>query len=128
MKENIKKHRFNFQKIIESVEKKYFKKENLPVKVGDTIRCGLVITEGNKERTQFYEGIVISQRKRNKGLNWNLTVRRIMQGIGIERVFLYHSPKLASLLIRSSARVRRSKLYFLRKLSGKASRLQQQFD
>lgn len=100
---------------------------NLPIiRVGDTVKLGVSITEGNKERVQFTEGVVIA--KKNSGLNATITLRRVMQGIGVERVYLLHSPKLKSLEVLRSSKVRRSKLYYLRLRFGKATRLQQRFD
>ena len=100
---------------------------NLPlIRVGDTIKLGVSITEGNKERVQFTEGVVIA--KKNSGLNATITLRRVMQGVGVERVYLLHSPKLKSLEVLRSSKVRRSKLYYLRLRFGKATRLQQRFD
>ena len=84
------------------------------------------IKEGQKTRIQAYEGVVISQK--NVGLNKTITVRKIFQGIGIERCFLLHSPKVMTIEIKRSAKVRRAKLYYLRNLSGKATRLKQRFD
>ena len=104
-----------------------FLNPNLPnIRVGDTVKLGVSITEGNKERVQFTEGVIIA--KKNSGLNATITLRRIMQGVGVERVYLLHSPKLKSIEILRSSRVRRSKLYYLRLRFGKATRLQQRFD
>jgi len=112
--------------LIKSVEAEHIK-ETLPILfVGDNIKLGVLIKEGNKERTQYYEGIIIAQK--NTRVNKTITVRRVLQGIGIERIFLIHSPKLVSLQVTKSSRVRRSKLYYLRNLSGKASRLKQRFN
>lgn len=112
--------------LIKSVEKSHIKTTLPALFVGDNVKLGVLIKEGNKERTQFYEGIIIAQK--NTSINKTITVRRVLQGIGIERIFLIHSPKLVSLTITKSSRVRRSKLYYLRNLSGKASRLKQRFD
>jgi large subunit ribosomal protein L19 len=104
-----------------------FLNPNLPkIRVGDTIKLGVSITEGNKERVQFTEGVIIA--KKNSGLNATITLRRVMQGVGVERVYLIHSPKLKSLEILRSSKVRRAKLYYLRERFGKATRLQQRFD
>ena len=92
---------------------------------GDTIKVGVKIIEGNKERVQYYQGNVIA--KKNTSINTTITVRKVLQGIGVERIFLIHSPKVDSISILRSARVRRSKLYYLRNLKGKASRLKQRF-
>jgi len=108
------------------IENRYLN-SNLPtIRVGDSIKLGVSITEGNKERIQFTEGVVIS--KKNSGLNATITLRRVMQGVGVERVYLLHSPKLKSLEVLRSSKVRRSKLYYLRLRFGKATRLQQRFD
>jgi large subunit ribosomal protein L19 len=104
-----------------------FLNANLPlIRVGDTIKLGVSITEGNKERVQFTEGVIIA--KKNSGLNATITLRRVMQGVGVERVYLLNSPKLKSIEILRSSKVRRSKLYYLRSRFGKATRLQQRFD
>lgn len=112
--------------IIQSIEQQHMKPDLKVLFVGDSIKIGVSIKEGNKERTQYYAGTIIAQK--NSGINKTITVRKVMQGIGIERVFLNNSPKLTSLDIEKSSRVRRSKLYYLRKLSGKSSRLKQRFD
>ena len=90
-----------------------------------SIRVGVKIIEGNKERVQFYEGTVIA--KKNSSINTAITVRKVLQGIGVERIFLVHSPKIDSIKVLRSSKIRRSKLYYLRNLKGKASRLKQQF-
>jgi large subunit ribosomal protein L19 len=116
----------NRTELIKSVEEEHIKKALPPLFVGDNVKLGVLIKEGNKERTQYYEGIIIAQK--NTRINKTITVRRVLQGIGIERIFLIHSPKLVSLEVTKSSRVRRSKLYYLRNLSGKASRLKQRFN
>lgn len=116
----------NRDKLINIVEAEYLKKELPILLVGDNIKLGFLIKEGNKERTQYYEGIIIS--KKNTQINKTITVRKVFRGIGIERTFLIHSPKLVSFEITKSARVRRSKLYYLRNLYGKAIRLKQKFN
>jgi large subunit ribosomal protein L19 len=117
--------KLNIQKTINNVEN-FFLKDNLPVlKIGDSVKIGVKIVEGNKERVQFYEGTIIA--KKNSSINTTITVRKTLQGIGIERIFLVHSPKLESITVLRSSKVRRSKLYYLRNLRGKASRLKQTF-
>ena len=102
-------------------------KDDLPeIYVGDTVRVGVRISEGNKERVQPYEGVVIS--KRHGGLNQTITVRRIFQGIGVERVFMLHSPQVASVKVERRGKVRRAKLFYLRERVGKATRVKQRFD
>jgi large subunit ribosomal protein L19 len=117
----------NLESISQKDLENKFLNVNLPlIRVGDTIKLGVSITEGNKERVQFTEGVVIA--KKNSGLNATITLRRVMQGVGVERVYLLHSPKLKSLEVLRSSKVRRSKLYYLRLRFGKATRLQQRFD
>ena len=102
-------------------------KDKLPeVYVGDTVRVGVRISEGNKERVQPYEGVVIA--KRHGGLNETITVRRIFQGIGVERIFMMHSPQVASIKVERRGKVRRAKLFYLRDRVGKATRVKQRFD
>lgn len=98
------------------------KKEELPkILVGDTVRVGVYIQEGNKQRLQPYEGTVISQHR--AGVNSTITVRRIFQGIGVERVFGVYSPSLHSIQLLKRAKIRRAKLYYLRDRVGKGTRL-----
>jgi large subunit ribosomal protein L19 len=102
-------------------------KSDLPeIYVGDTVKVGVRIREGNKERIQPYEGVVIA--KRHGGLHETITVRRIFQGIGVERVFLLHSPQVASIKVERRGKVRRAKLFYLRDRVGKATRVKQRFD
>ena len=117
--------KFRSQQIIKKVEQEFLK-SNLPfIRIGDNIKLGVKIIEGNKERIQFYEGTLIA--KKNKSINTTITVRKTVQGTGIERIFLVHSPKLVSIEIVRSSKVRRAKLYYLRGLKGKATRLKQTF-
>ncbi len=115
--------KFKNQEILNNLESLYKKSDRPNIQVGDTLKLGLKIEEGEKTRIQSYSGVVIS--KKNTGLNKTITVRRILQGIGIERCFLIHSPKIQSIEVERSAKVKRSKLYYLRKLSGKATRLKE---
>jgi large subunit ribosomal protein L19 len=118
--------KINAEEIIRSIEAEQLK-SNLPIiHVGDTVRVGVRIREGGKERVQPYEGTVIA--KRNGGLNETITVRRIFQGVGVERVFLLHSPRVDSIKIISRGKVRRAKLFYLRERVGKATRVKQRFD
>nr|YP_009028888.1 ribosomal protein L19 [Coscinodiscus radiatus]AGH28432.1 ribosomal protein L19 [Coscinodiscus radiatus] len=117
---------FKNQNIINEFQNQYLKKSLPNIEVGDNIKVGVKIIEGNKERVQFYEGIVIAIK--NTSINKTITVRKVLQGIGVERIFLIHSPKIASLTILKSSKVRRSKLYYLRNRKGKASRLKQRFN
>lgn len=99
--------------------------ERLNVQIGDTIKIDTKIREGERERIQQFEGTVIA--KHNAGYNTTITVRKTFQGVGIERVILPFSPRIADLKIIQSARVRRAKLYYLRERQGKAARLKQIF-
>ena len=112
--------------LIEEFENEQLKKELPEIYVGDTVKVGVKITEGNKERVQPYEGVVIA--KRHGGMNQTITVRRIFQGIGVERVFMLHSPQVASLKVERRGKVRRAKLFYLRDRVGKATRVKQRFD
>lgn len=106
---------------IAALEQEYIKKDIPNIQVGDTVRLGIKISEGKTERIQYYEGVVIGMK--NFSIKKTILVRRIFQGFGMERVFLLHSPLITSIEVKSSAKVRRAKLYYLRKLSGKATRL-----
>ena len=117
--------KLNTQKTINNVEKSFLKNDLPTLKIGDNVKIGVKIIEGNKERVQFYEGTIIA--KKNTSINTTITVRKTLQGIGVERIFLVHSPKVASITVLRSSKVRRSKLYYLRNLKGKASRLKQTF-
>ena len=112
--------------LIKEFENEQLKKELPEIYVGDTVKVGVKITEGNKERVQPYEGVVIA--KRHGGINETITVRRIFQGIGVEIVFMLHSPQVASLKVERRGKVRRAKLFYLRDRVGKATRVKQRFD
>jgi len=112
--------------LIKEFEDEQLKKELPEIYVGDTVKVGVKITEGNKERVQPYEGVVIA--KRHGGINQTITVRRIFQGIGVERVFMLHSPQVASLKVERRGKVRSAKLFYLRDRVGKATRVKQRFD
>ncbi|MFP4299298.1 MAG: 50S ribosomal protein L19 [Spirulinaceae cyanobacterium] len=116
----------NAEEIIRSIESEQLKDDLPIIHVGDTIRVGVRISEGGKERIQPYEGTVIA--KRHGGLNETITVRRIFQNVGVERVFLLHSPRIANIKIVRRGKVRRAKLYYLRDRVGKATRIKQRFD
>jgi len=114
------------QKYLNDLQNQYLKTDLPNVQTGDGVKLGVKIIEGNKERIQFYEGTVIA--KKNSSINTTITVRKVFQNIGVERIFLVHSPKVDSIQIIKSAKVRRSKLYYLRNRRGKASRLKQRFN
>ena len=115
--------KLNNDEVIKNVEGKILRKDIPNIKVGDQAKLGITIVEGNKKRVQFFQGTVIG--RRHCGINTTIIVRRVVEGIGMERVFLVHSPKIASIEILRSSKIRRSKLYYLRALKGKAGRLKQ---
>lgn len=116
----------NAEAIIRSIEAEHIKSDLPDIYVGDTVEVGVRITEGNKERVQPYKGTVIS--KQNGGINETITVRKVFQGVGVERVFLLHSPMISKIKIERRGKVRRAKLYYLRDRVGKATRIKQRFD
>ncbi|MBI4246851.1 MAG: 50S ribosomal protein L19 [Candidatus Rokubacteria bacterium] len=108
---------------IRLVEAAHLKKDRDGFNPGDTVRVQVKVIEGEKERTQAFEGVVI--RKRGEGGRASFTVRRISYGVGVERTFPLHSPRIERVEVVRRSRVRRSKLYYLRKLAGKAARLRE---
>jgi len=107
--------------IIEGIEKAQYR-TNIPTfKAGDTVRVHAKIIEGDKERIQVFEGVVIS--RANSGNRASFTVRKISYGVGVERIFPLHSPRIDKIEVTTIGRVRRAKLYYLRNLSGKAARI-----
>jgi large subunit ribosomal protein L19 len=114
------------RELLDAFEAEQLKADLPEIYVGDTVKVGVRIREGNKERIQPYEGVVIA--KRHGGLNETITVRRIFQGIGVERVFMLHSPQVASVQVERRGKVRRAKLFYLRDRVGKATRVKQRFD
>ena len=116
----------NVQQIIRDIETEQLKTDLPVIYVGDTVRVGVKIKEGEKFRVQPYEGVVIAMR--NGGINETITVRKVFQGVGVERVFLVHSPRIDTIKVMRRGKVRRAKLYYLRKRIGKATRIQQRFD
>ncbi len=90
---------------------------------GDTVIVQVKVVEGDRERTQAYEGLVIA--KRNRGFNSSFTVRKVSHGEGVERVFQTHSPSISEIVVKRRGNVRRAKLYYLRDLSGKAARIEE---
>lgn len=109
--------------IIQQLEQEQLKQEIPPFSPGDTVRVQVRVTEGNRERLQAFEGVVIA--KKNRGLNSSFTVRKISYGEGVERVFQTHSPLIAGIEVRRRGDVRRAKLYYLRGLTGKAARIRE---
>jgi len=109
--------------IVDGIEKRMEKKEIPSFRIGDTVDVHLRIKEGDKERVQIFTGTVIS--RRGTGAREMFTVRRIVQGEGVERVFPIHSPLISELKVTRSGKVRRSKLYYLRDRVGKATRVKE---
>ena len=110
-------------KIIQALEAEQMTKELPPFAPGDTVVVQVKVKEGNRERLQAFEGVVIA--KRNRGLNSAFTVRKISHGEGVERVFQTHSPSIASIKVKRRGDVRRAKLYYLRERSGKSARIKE---
>jgi large subunit ribosomal protein L19 len=109
--------------IMKFVEQDYLKKDIPDFRSGDTVRVHVRVIEGGRERIQVFEGTVI--RRRGSGLNETFTVRRVTHGVGVERTFPVHSPRLAKIEIMRKGRVRRARLYYLRKRVGKAARIRE---
>lgn len=109
--------------IINEIENE-FKKSDLPeLNTGDTVKVFVRIKEGNKERTQAFEGVILKQQ--GAGINKSITVRKIFQGVGVERVFPVHSPRIENIKVLRRGDVRRAKLYYLRDRIGKATRIKE---
>ena len=109
--------------IISQLESEQLKKDIPAFNPGDTVVVQVKVKEGNRERLQAFEGVVIA--KRNRGLNSAFTVRKISHGVGVERVFQTHSPLVGDIQVKRRGAVRRAKLYYLRELSGRAARIKE---
>jgi len=109
--------------LIDVIEKENVKENVAEFNIGDTVKVYYKIKEGNKERIQGYEGTVIA--KRNGGIRETFTVRRVSFGVGIERTFPLHSPKIDKIEVLKKGKVRRAKLFYLRDLSGKATNIKE---
>jgi large subunit ribosomal protein L19 len=109
--------------IIKQLESEQMKQNVPEFGAGDTVVVQVKVKEGDRERLQAFEGVVIA--KRNRGLNSSFTVRKISQGEGVERVFQTHSPTVAEIEVKRRGDVRRAKLYYLRDLQGKAARIKE---
>jgi large subunit ribosomal protein L19 len=109
--------------IIEQLESEQLKKDIPGFSPGDTVIVQVKVKEGDRERLQAFEGVVIA--KRNRGMNSAFTVRKISNGVGVERVFQTHSPLIGSIKVKRKGDVRRAKLYYLRELSGKSARIKE---
>ena len=109
--------------VIEMLEKEQMRGDIPAFRAGDTVKVHARIKEGEKERIQVFQGVVI--RKRNGNTGATFTVRKISYGIGVERIFPFHSPLIDKVEVLSRGKVRRSRLYYLRKLRGKAARIKE---
>ena len=121
----LKRRDVNFlkEKLIELVEKDYIKTELPQFKAGDTIVVHYKVKEGNKERIQLFEGVVI--RVSGGGISKNFTVRKVSSGVGVERIIPLNSPLIEKIEVKRIGKVRRARLYYLRNLSGKAARIKE---
>lgn len=108
---------------IQQIESEQLKTDVPEFGPGDTVSVKVRVTEGSRERLQTFEGVVIA--RRNRGLNSSFTVRKISSGEGVERVFQLHSPMLSAIEVKRRGAVRRAKLYYLRKRTGKAARIRE---
>ncbi len=109
--------------IIDRIDREQMRYDMPDFRPGDTVKVNIRIIEGNKERVQVFEGIVIRRRRGNMGATF--TVRKISHGVGVEKTFALHSPRLEKVEIVSRGKVRRSRLYYLRELRGKAARIKE---
>ncbi len=109
--------------IIEAIEKENMRTDITPFNVGDTVKVSVKVVEGTRERLQAFEGVVIA--KKNGKVRETFTVRRISFGVGVERTFPLHSPKIGSIQVVRKGKVRRAKLYYLRGLTGKAAKIKE---
>ena len=112
--------------IINAIENEYKKEAIVPFKVGDTVDVQMKIKEGNRERIQVFTGTVI--KRQNSGLNETFTVRKISYGVGVEKTFPTHSPRIAKIEVKRVGKVRRAKLYYLRDRVGKAAKTKEKIE
>lgn len=109
--------------IIQKLESEQIKKDLPDFRAGDTVRVHQTIVEGNKERVQIFEGIVI--KRHGKEANATFTVRKVSYNVGVEKIFFLHSPRVVKIEVKQRGQVRRSRLYYLRELRGKASKIRE---
>ena len=112
--------------VIDALEKEYLTKDLPNFSAGDSVKVFVKIVEGNKERIQAFEGTIIKMH--GSGLNKTITVRKVFQGVGVERVFLINSPRIDRIEVLRRGDVKRSKLYYLRERSGKATRIKEKIE
>lgn len=110
-------------KIIEAIEKENMRSDITPFNIGDTVKVYVKVVEGTRERLQAFEGTVIA--RKNGGLRETFTVRRMSFGVGVERTFPIHSPKIDRIEVTRRGKVRRAKLYYLRERTGKAAKVKE---
>src|SRR5215475_8201338 len=113
----------DMNKIIQDLDKRRMTREVPDFKPGDTVVVQVKVVEGDRERVQAYEGVVIA--RSNRGLNSSFTVRKISHGEGVERTFQTHSPSISEITVKRRGSVRRAKLYYLRERAGKAARIEE---
>ena len=109
--------------IIDQIEKEQLRNDITPFNIGDTVRVMVKVKEGDKERIQAYEGVVIA--KKGSSIRETFTVRRVSFGIGVERTFPLHSPKIDKVVVIRKGKVKRAKIYYIRNLSGKAAKVKE---
>ena len=109
--------------IIQQLEQEQLRSDIPDFRAGDTVRVHAKVVEGNRERIQIFEGVVLA--RKNGRVRETFTVRRIASGVGVERTFLVHSPRVAKIEVKNRGVVRRAKLYYLRRLTGKAARIRE---
>ncbi|HLR01590.1 MAG TPA: 50S ribosomal protein L19 [Virgibacillus sp.] len=111
------------QKLIEEITKEQLRTDHPDFRAGDTVKVHVKVVEGSRERIQVFEGVVI--KRQNGGIGETFTVRKLSYGVGVERTFPLHSPRLAKIEVSRRGIVRRAKLYYLRNLRGKAARIKE---
>lgn len=111
------------QKLIEEITKDQLRTDLPEFRAGDTVKVHVKVVEGNRERIQVFEGVVI--KRQNGGISETFIVRKISYGVGVERTFPVHSPRIAKIEVSRRGKVRRAKLYYLRNLRGKAARIKE---
>ena len=112
--------------IINAIENEYKREDVVPFKIGDTVDVHIRIKEGNRERIQVFEGIII--KKQGGGVNETFTVRKISYGVGVEKTFPTHSPRIAKIEVKRVGKVRRARLYYLRDRVGKAAKTKEKIE
>lgn len=111
------------QQLINEITNEYMKTDNPEFRPGDTVRVSVRIKEGNRERIQIFEGLVI--KRQNGGISETFTVRKISYGVGVERTFPVHTPSIESIVVLRKGKVRRARLHYIRNLSTKAARIKE---